>query len=312
MSAYAAIDVGTNSVKLHIAEPRPAGGWRTLVDRAEVTRLGEGLRDSGAISGAAMRRTVDAIVGMVDEAHRHGVAALAAVGTMGLRTARNRADFLRQVESRCGIVVEVISGEEEARLAYLAVRAGLGLGDADAAVVVFDTGGGSTEFTIGRGAHVERQFSLDLGAARLTEAFKLDAAVDEPALRPALDAIAADLGRLDGGGRPDALVGMGGAVTNLVAVQLGLERYDPDAVQGAVLEGREVDRQIELYRTRDAAARQRIAGLQPKRAELILAGACVVRAILAALHAPALRVSDHGLRHGLLLDRFAAQRGSTA
>jgi exopolyphosphatase/guanosine-5'-triphosphate,3'-diphosphate pyrophosphatase len=95
-------------------------------------------------------------------------------------------------------------------------------------------------------------------------------------------------------------------VTNLTAVKLGLVEYDPDAVQGAVLDLTEIDRQIELYRSRDAAARREIVGLQPKRADVILAGACIVRTVMAKLDQQALTVSDRGLRHGLLIDRFGS------
>ena len=102
-------------------------------------------------------------------------------------------------------------------------------------------------------------------------------------------------------GRPD---GMGGAVTNMTAVKLELASYDPDRVQGAVLDRAELDRQIELYRSRDAEARRAIVGLQPKRAEVILAGACIVRTVMDKLGQQSLTVSDRGLRHGLLIHRF--------
>jgi exopolyphosphatase/guanosine-5'-triphosphate,3'-diphosphate pyrophosphatase len=118
-------------------------------------------------------------------------------------------------------------------------------------------------------------------------------------------AIAADLARLDGAATPDALAGMGGAVTNITAVMLGLRKYDPDAVQGTTLPRREVDRQIELYRSHSTEARRNIVGLQPKRAEVILAGACVVQTVMGKLRKDELIVSDRGLRHGLLVDRFA-------
>ena len=98
---------------------------------------------------------------------------------------------------------------------------------------------------------------------------------------------------------------MGGAVTNLAAVTHGLATYDPDVVQGSVLDAAEIDRQIELYRTRSADERRGIVGLQPKRAEVILAGACIVRTVLERLDASSLTVSDRGLRHGLLRERFA-------
>jgi exopolyphosphatase/guanosine-5'-triphosphate,3'-diphosphate pyrophosphatase len=299
---HAVIDVGTNSVKFHIGERDADGGWRTILDRAEVTRLGEGLGDQGAIAAEPLERTVAAIADMVEEARRHQVQATAAVGTAGLRIARNRDEVVAAIRARTGITVEVISGEEESRLAYLAVRAGLGA--TEGSLVVFDTGGGSSQFTFGRGPRVEERFSVNVGAVRYTERFGLAGAVAPELLGDALAAIAADLARLDGRPRPDALVGMGGAVTNMTAVQLGLASYDPDRVQGAVLDRAELDRQIELYRSRDAEARRGIVGLQPKRAEVILAGACIVRTILEKLGQPSLTVSDRGLRHGLLSERF--------
>jgi exopolyphosphatase / guanosine-5'-triphosphate,3'-diphosphate pyrophosphatase len=297
----AVIDVGTNSVKFHIAERPGPGDWRTLVDRSEVTRLGEGLDRDGELSSEAMERTAGAICGMADQARESG-ARLVAVGTMGLRSARNADRFLDMVRERCGVAIEVIPGDEEGRLAYLAVAAGLGLGMGR--LVVFDTGGGSTQFTFGRGERVDDRFSLNIGAVRLTEQFGLDREVSEDRLRAALDGVGAEFVRLDGAAHPDALVGMGGAVTNMTAVQHRMETYDPDVVQGSVLSRAEVDRQIQLYRTRDADARRLIVGLQPRRAEVILAGACVVRTVLDKLGRDRLTVSDRGLRHGLLIDRF--------
>jgi exopolyphosphatase / guanosine-5'-triphosphate,3'-diphosphate pyrophosphatase len=299
---YAVIDVGTNSVKFHVGERGPDGRWRAVVDRAELTRLGEGLGARGVIAAEPLERTVAAVAAMAEEARRHRARATAAVGTAGLRIARNREEVIAAIAARAGLRVEVIEGEEEGRLAYLAVRAGLGL--PEGSLVVFDTGGGSSQFTFGRGPRVEERFSLDVGAVGYTERFGLAGAVGAEVLAAARAAIAADLARLDGRPRPDGLVGMGGAVTNLTAVQLGLATYDPEAVQGAVLDRAELDRQIERYRARDAPARRAIVGLQPKRADVILAGACIVRAVMDKLGHHTLTVSDRGLRHGLLLDRF--------
>jgi exopolyphosphatase/guanosine-5'-triphosphate,3'-diphosphate pyrophosphatase len=239
---------------------------------------------------------------MAEEAAREAVVTTAAVGTAGLRMARNSNVFVEAVRGRTGIEVEIISGDEEARLAYLAVTSEMQLGDGS--LVLFDTGGGSSQFTFGHGEEVEERFSVDVGAVRFTERFGLDGAVSEETLREALAAIAADLDRLDGRETPDVLVGIGGAVTNLAAVEHGLERYDPNVVRGTVLDRSEVDRQIELYRVRTADERREISGLQPKRAEVILAGACVVRTVLEKLGRDSLTVSDRGLRHGLLRERF--------
>jgi exopolyphosphatase/guanosine-5'-triphosphate,3'-diphosphate pyrophosphatase len=299
---FAVIDVGTNSVKFHIGERDPDGGWRAIVDRAELTQLGEGLGDQGAIAAEPLERTVTAIAAMVEEATRHQVGAIAAVGTAGLRIARNREEVIAAIRARTGLTVEVVSGEEEGRLAYLAVRAGLGV--PEGSLVVFDTGGGSSQFTFGQGQQVQERFSLNVGAVRYTERFGLAGAVGCVVVVAALAAIAADLSRLDGRVRPDGLVGMGGALTNMTAVMLELASYDPDRVQGAVLDRAELDRQIDLYRSRDAEARREIVGLQPKRAEVILAGACIVRTVMEKLGQQSLTVSDRGLRHGLLVHRF--------
>jgi len=302
VTAFAVIDVGTNSVKFHVGERHDDGTWSTLVDRAEVSRLGEGIAETGEIAPEAIARTADAICGMVEEARQHDVAGLVAVGTMGMRTARNSDSFMANVRERCGISIEVLPGTEEGRLAYLATQAGLSLGQGR--VVVFDTGGGSTQFTYGRDGAVEEQYSLNVGAVRLTAEHGLDGTVTREQLDDALAAIAGEFSRLDGEPPPGHLIGMGGAITNMTAVMLGLEHYEPDAVQGAVLDRAEVDRQLDLFRTRDAAARRQIVGLQPKRADVILAGACVVRTVMDKLRKSDLTVSDRGLRHGVLLERF--------
>jgi exopolyphosphatase / guanosine-5'-triphosphate,3'-diphosphate pyrophosphatase len=299
---FAVIDVGTNSVKFHIGQRDPDGQWRAIVDRAELTRLGEGLHVHNSISAEPLERTVAAIAGMVHEARLHRVRAIAVVGTAGLRIARNREEVIAAILARTGLTVEVIPGEEEGRLAYLAVRAELGV--TEGSLVVFDTGGGSTQFTFGHGPRVDEHFSVDVGAVRYTERFGLADAVAPEVLRDALAAISADLSRVDGRPPPDALVGMGGAVTNLTAVKLRLTSYDPDTVQGAVLDRPEIDRQIERYRSRDTEARRATVGLQPKRADVILAGACIVRTVMEKLEQQTLTVSDRGLRHGLLIDRF--------
>ena len=299
---YAVIDVGTNSVKLHVGERDGTGSWRTIVDRSELTQLGEGLEKSGEVAPEAAERTVRAIAHMSHEARRNGVRAIVAVGTAGLRIARNAAAVLDAIRVQTGIRVQVIPGAEEGRLAYLAVKAWLRL--PESALVVFDTGGGSTQFTFGQGAHVDEQFSVDVGAVRYTERFGLAGTVATDVLRDAFAAISDDLSRIEGRPPPHTLVAMGGAVTNIAAVKHGLSKYDPDIIQGTVLDRDEIDRQIEMYRVREAAERRSIVGLQPKRAEVILAGACIVRTVMDKLGQRAFTVSDRGLRHGVFVERF--------
>jgi exopolyphosphatase/guanosine-5'-triphosphate,3'-diphosphate pyrophosphatase len=252
-----------------------------------------------------MERAAAAISGMKDEAGRNGAAGITAVGTMGLRTARNTDAFLKLVSDRCQIAIEVLSAEDEARIAYLAVQSGLAL--SDGAIVIFDSGGGSSQFTFGRGKEVDRQFSVNVGAVRYTETFGLDQAVTPEVLEQALAAIALDLASLDAATAPSALVGMGGSVTNIAAVKHKLSKYDSGVIQGSKIDRDEVDRQIAQYRIVSAEGRRQIVGLQPKRADVILAGACIVKTIMEKLNRSSLSVSDRGLRHGILLDRFGDQ-----
>ncbi len=299
---FAVIDAGTNSIKFHIGERRHDGTWHTVVDRAEVTRMGEGFGQERVITPAALERAVAAIQAMADEAKRNGVQALAAVGTAGLRIASNGPAVVAAIAARSGVQIEVVSGEDEGRLAYLGARSGLGA--FTGSLVVFDTGGGSSQFTFGQGSRVDERFSVEVGAVKYTERFRLDQIVSPEVLRDALQAISADLSRIDGRPVPDQLVAMGGVVTNITAVKHRLAVYDPAVVQGTVLDRAEIDRQIEIYRSKDAASRRTIVGLQAKREEVILAGACIVRTVMDKLGKQTLTVSDRGLRHGVLAERF--------
>ena len=298
---FAVLDVGTNSVKFHIGALEADGSWTAIADRAVVTRLGTNL-DGGHISDAALERTVEAIAGMVAEAKENGVRDMAAVGTAVFRIAANAGEALAAIRERTGVRIEVLSGEEEARLAYLATI--VALGSTVGRTVVFDTGGGSSQFTFGHGGAIDERFSVNVGAARYTDRFGLAGSVSGDVLRQAMAAIADDLSCLDGRPAPDILVGMGGALTNMIAVALGLAEYDRARVQGATVTSDEIDEQIEAYRSKDADARRRIIGLQPMRAEVILAGACIVRTIMRKLGKDALIVSDKGVRHGVLAERF--------
>jgi exopolyphosphatase / guanosine-5'-triphosphate,3'-diphosphate pyrophosphatase len=301
---YAVIDVGTNSVKFHLGERQADGTWRAVADRAAITRMGEGLGAAGTVAASALARTIEVVAGMAEEARREGAVALAAVGTAWLREVHDRDAVLLAIREGTGVSIEEISGEEEARLAYVAVQTGLPTDTGH--VVVFDTGGGSTQFTFGHDGRVDERYSVPIGAVAYTERFGLADAISAETLGAVLAALAEDFASLDGRSRPDALVAMGGAVTNLAAVNHELAVYDPTIIQGTVLDRETVDREIEQFRTRDADARRTIVGLQPARAEVILAGACIVRTVMDKLGQLSLTVSDHGLRHGVLFERFRA------
>ena len=304
MKRYGVIDIGTTSTKLHIAEQLENGDWRDIVDRAEITLLGEGLYVTGEMQPAAIHRTMAAIAGMMEESATLQVQDLVAVGTMAFRTAANSGEFVRRVAGECGLSVRVLSGDEESRLSYLGAISGIPL--ADGPMIVFDVGGGSTEFVRGRNAAILESFSVNVGAMRFTETYQLRNAVSQERISEIREAISLDLRRLELFPSSNTVVGIGGTVTTLASVRRGLETYDRDEVHGSALESGEVDRQIELYRSQSENERKRIPGLQPGRAGVILGGACIVRSILSTLRAEGLTVSDRGLRHGVLLDSFTS------
>ncbi len=299
---YATIDVGSNSILLYIAEKDEQGHWTPVMDRVEVTRLAEGLQATGFLKAEAMKRTVRALSGFMALAKEQGAVQVAAVGTMCLRAAKNAGDFLQQVKNECGLTVKVISGEEEARLSFLGVKSGMNL--SRGRFVIFDIGGGSTEFIFAKGEHIERKFSINIGAAGLTEKYLISNPVTKEELAMMLNAVQASFADFEADGKVDALIGIGGTLTTMGAVLHQVAVYDPDIIHGYVLSLAEIERQLELYRSKTIEARKAIVGLQPERADVILAGAGIVRTILKKFGVDAVTISDRGVRHGLMMDRF--------
>lgn len=302
MARYATIDVGSNSVLIHIAEREPSGTFKVLDDKAEITRLGEELQATGVLKKEAMERTRDAICRFVELAKKYEVDEIVAVGTMALRTAKNSDEFIKMVEENCGIKIEVIKGEEEARLSYLAVKSGLTIPAEK--LLIIDVGGGSTEFIFGRGDEIEKKFSLNVGAIRFTEKYLKSDPPKEEELDAALNAIRQEIQNLDIAFEPEVLVGMGGTITNLSAVKHKLVEYDPDTVHGSILTKEDIKEMMEMFRRTPVEERKKIPGLQPKRADVILAGTAIVYTIMEKLEMNELIVSDRGIRHGLMYDRF--------
>lgn len=298
MGRKAVIDIGTNSIKFILAEMGKDGLFKTLVDKNNIAKLGEGLKETGLIGPEAMRRNCDAIKEFATEARTQGAEEIFAVGTMALRSAKNSAEFLAMVKSEAGLDIRVIPGEEEARYSYLAVVSGIELGKGKLCII--DTGGGSTEFVFGEGDDLGKRFSLELGAIRITEDYLKADPVSHADVEAALGYIDKFLASNGVGGKVDKLVGMGGGITSMGAVMFEMAEYDPDRIQGSFLSLKEVDRQVAVYSEKTIEQRRSIVGLQPKRADVILASALIVKKIMERLEVPGLTISDRGLRHGLL------------
>ena len=297
----AAIDIGTNSVLLLIAEPR-AGVLEPVSERATITRLGEDVDARRALAPQAAERTLACLESYARELRAFGVERVAAVGTSALRDAAGGAEFLDQAELLLGVRPRVISGREEAELTFHGSLSGLPT--PAGAVCVFDVGGGSTEIIRGRSADgaksvVEHAVSLDIGSVRLFERHvRHDPPLPEEMARIDDDiesALAAA-----GAAEPHAvLVGVAGTVTTLVAIELGLPSYDSARVHGFTLTRAVADALAARLAALTLAERRELAGLEPKRADVIVVGAAIVRSVLAWSGRAGLVVSDRGVRWGL-------------
>ncbi len=301
----AAIDIGTNSVKLLVAAA-DARDWHRIYETAAVTRLGESMQaQSLRLREAAMRRTLDALATMVTTARERGAARIVAVGTAALRDAVNRDEFLQRARERCGLDIEVIAGDEEARLSFQAVRLDARWSNCPM-LLVLDIGGGSTEIIGGEphSAGIASRISINLGAVRITETYLKSDPPTVAQLTAANSAVAEALQnvRIDASARPFTVVGVGGTLTNLAAMDRGGIR-DPDELHGYVLTADRLERRIEQLASATIAQRQEMPGLDPRRADIILGGAILLSQTLACTGASDVAVSVRGLRWGLLYDR---------
>lgn len=309
----AAIDIGTNSVLLLVAEAGPAG-LSPVVERAEITRLGQGVDGSRALAPEAVQRTLACLGRYGEELRALGVTAIDVVGTSAMRDAAGGDAFRARAAELVGAEPRTISGEEEAELTFRGALAGLSLPPAP--VFVFDIGGGSTEVIVGElGGAITSAVSLDVGSVRMTERHLRS----DPPRDLELDAVRADVRAALRGAPlprgPVTIVGVAGTITTLAAVALRVAPYDAARIHGARLTFAELSALRAELASVPVAQRMKLPGLEPKRADVIVAGAVVAEEVLRAVvaaggAAPELVVSDRGVRWGLALRLAEGSRPS--
>jgi len=318
--AYAALDLGTNNCRLLIA--RPSGRDFTVIDAfSRVVKLGEGLATSGHLSDAAMDRTLTALTICADKLRRRNVRLARSVATEACRRASNGPDFIERVRRETGIALDIISAEEEARLAVLGCHVLLEAGDGPA--VIFDIGGGSTELVLldaaGRVPRILDWQSVPWGVVSLTDTVgREETSESHRSARYAkmrelvTSSFAPFAGRVrDTSRHPDIrLLGTSGTVTTLASLHLELPHYDRKAVDGLI---------VPAHSMRDIS--EQLAGMSPRersmlpcigsdRADLVVAGCAILESILDIWPARRLGVADRGIREGILRSLMAAERRS--
>lgn len=307
MTRVAAIDCGTNSIRLLVVETEegPDGqvtGLRDLERTMEIVRLGQGVDRTGRLDPAALDRTLTALQGYAERAEQLGASAVRMVATSATRDASNAADFVSGVRGILGVDPEVISGDEEAALSYRGATAGVSEHLAPSPRLVVDIGGGSTEIVFGSGPTVLAARSVDIGCVRMTERH-LDA---DPPTHEQVEATRADVDAaialasvavpLD---RARSLVGLAGSVTTVAAIHLGLEEYDPRAIHGSLVPAAEVRRISDMLLAMPHRERALIPVMHPGRVDVIAAGALVLRRIVDATGVRQVVVSEHDILDGI-------------
>ncbi|MFC1493507.1 Ppx/GppA family phosphatase, partial [candidate division KSB1 bacterium] len=278
------------------------GNFRKILDIDRVPRLGQNLKKDGLLNKAAVRSAIEVMKEYSSIAAANNAENIVSVGTMALRNARDSAEFVSSVKEECGLDIEIISGEEEARLSFLTVKYGLQI--ANESLTVIDVGGGSTEFITGKNGKISYSCSVGTGAVSLKD----DHYFSDPVTKAEFNK-----GRLDISEKiepvqdlkgKDKFVGIGGTLTNIASIKFGLEEYDPDIVHGSILRRDELTEMINRFRQSTIEEIRRIKGLQPDRADVILAGSCIVDVIMEKTGYDSIIVSDWGLRHGIMYERF--------
>ena len=311
----AAIDIGSNSVRLLVAEALRGGAYRILDEEREPTRLGRSVSESGRLDDESMERTINALRTFKEIAAGYQVTSLRTIATCAVREARNGPEFCRQVREQVGLDVEVITGDREARLAFSSVQNAFDLSGKN--VIVADIGGGSTEIVFSTGNLIESIFSTPLGAVRLTEQFRLgEGAEPEAVLRDAARMEVEVAGCLKKRTTrplfaPHFLVGCGGTFTTLAELMMASKKEVDVPVAGYKVSHAEVRHLLDRLLKMPLRSRRSMAGMTPDRADIIVAGLTIVDVLMKRFRVNMLVIHTRGVRDGLVREMIDDALGAT-
>lgn len=307
MKKFGSIDIGSNTVRLLIMEVDDMGGFKEVNSDRVICRLGEGINSEKRLLPHRMDLTLDVLQRFRDQCRKHGDIPIRVAATSAVREASNREEFVRLAKEGTGLDVKVISWEEEARLTVDGVFWKL---PASGKTLIFDIGGGSTEFIFSQDRQILASAGTSLGVVRLTEQFISQHPINtkeyqnlKTHIREQLDQVYFQLGELS----PENLIGTAGTVTTLAAMDHHLFPYDPEKIHGLVLPLENVQRLFEDLKSKSLEQRLEIPSLEPGREDLIIAGTTLVLEIMEVFHCSHLTVSEYSLREGILLQAFQNQ-----
>jgi exopolyphosphatase/guanosine-5'-triphosphate,3'-diphosphate pyrophosphatase len=297
----ASIDIGTNTILLLVAKIE-GGKVYPLFEIETVVRLGEGVQKDGTLLKEAMERGLQTLAQYLNWCHKLEVQKIFAVGTSALREAKNSKDLLKLVKEKINLPIDIISGEEEAQLSFLAVQKDLG--EIDEPILVVDVGGGSTEFILGKRDQISQWISLPLGSVRFTEQFLRSNPVQEKEWARMERKIREFLLNIPHPKGPFSMVAVGGTAATLASVEQGLEDFIVEKIHHFTLGKEDLKNQLLLYRSKTIEERKKIPGLPLARADVILAGGTILYLAMEELNCPSVLISCHGVRYGLLYKRL--------
>jgi exopolyphosphatase/guanosine-5'-triphosphate,3'-diphosphate pyrophosphatase len=308
----AAIDIGSNSIRLLVAEAMADGAYRVLDDEKQTTRLAHGLNASGQLSEAAMSQSVQALERMKTIAQGYGIQRLEVIATSAVREASNRQRFLDLIQERLKLPVEVISPGEEGQLSFLSAARHFNLKPIDAVIV--DLGGGSVELVFAAKGVIEEIYSFPLGSVRLTEAFVKSDPLSDRDHRHLKKHIRKHLSKIveRPGFHPHLMIGAGGTFMALAHMSMRRREAAYGSIAGYELNRSEVVHIFENLRDLPLKARRNVPGLHADRADIILAGLVVIERLMKLLHVNRLQIHDRGVRDGLLLRMIGQYFHSTS
>jgi len=307
----AAIDIGTNSIRLIIAEPLSDGGYRVLDDERESTRLGKNLSATGKLDPEAVDRSIAALKRMKLIAEGYQVGQLRIIATSAVREADDGETFCQRAKEELDLEIEVIAPETEARLAFFGVARSFDLTGKNVAVA--DIGGGSTELVLASGNIIEAIFATSLGAVRLTERYGGEGAWSGEAYKHLREAIDQELSRKlkRVPFPPHLLIGSGGTFTTLAAMIMAEKGQQELPVRGYQVSRAEISHLVARLRKMNSKTRRNVPGLSPERADIIVAGLAIVDRIMKRFRLNLLQIHSGGVRDGLLLKLVNQSRGGT-